>query len=76
MSSFHSEAGANIKHILSGQCTKQTPFAISSTVPTLRGKELAIFCQQRFSARFDLHVWTHVLKNIGDSKTFFLGKRM
>ena len=27
--------------------------------------------QQRCSVRFDLHVWTDVLKNIGDSKTFF-----
>ena len=25
-------------------------------------------------ARFDLHVWNNVLKNIGDSKTFFLSK--
>ena len=30
--------------------------------------------QQRCTARFDLHVWSSVLKNIGDSKTFFLSK--
>ena len=30
--------------------------------------------QQRCSARFDLHVLSNVLKNIGDSKTFFLSK--
>ena len=31
--------------------------------------------QQRCSARFDLRVWSDVLKNIGDSKTFlFLTK--
>ena len=33
-----------------------------------------IYCQKRCSARFDLHVWSNVLKNIGDSKTFFLSK--
>ena len=27
--------------------------------------------QQRCSTRFDLHVWSDVLKHIGDSKTFF-----
>ena len=32
------------------------------------------FCQQRWSARFDLHVWSNVLKNFGDSETFFLSK--
>ena len=30
--------------------------------------------QQRCSARFDLHVWSDVLKNIGDSKIFFQSK--
>ena len=30
--------------------------------------------QQRCNARFDLHVWSNVLKNIGDSKNFFLSK--
>ena len=33
-----------------------------------------ICCQKRCSARFDLHVWSNVLKNIGDSKNFFLSK--
>ena len=32
--------------------------------------------QQRYSARLDLHVWSNVLKNIGDGKTFFLEKRL
>ena len=27
--------------------------------------------QQRYSDRFDLHVWSDVFKNIGDNKTFF-----
>ena len=33
-----------------------------------------IYCQKWCSARFDLHVWSNVSKNIGDSKTFFLSK--
>ena len=35
-----------------------------------------IYCQKRCSARFDLHVWSNVLKNIGDNKTFSLAKRL
>ena len=36
------------------------------------------FCnsQKRCSARFDLHVSNNVLKNIGDSNTFSLAKRL
>ena len=36
------------------------------------------FCnsQKRCSARFDLHVSSNLLKNIGDSNTFSLAKRL
>ena len=33
-----------------------------------------MYCQKRCNARFDLIVWSNVLKNIVDRKTFFLSK--
>ena len=33
-----------------------------------------IYCQKRCSARFDLNIWNHLRKTIGDSKTVFLSK--
>ena len=34
------------------------------------------FCNSQTSLQFDSTVWSNVLKNIGDSKTFSLAKRL
>ena len=80
MSSFHSEAGANIKHIFSGQYTLQNPWAFSINYNAERGwngrnwpgKELALSSVNRGVALDSSCMFEAMfLKNIGDSGTFF-----
>ena len=50
-----------------------------SQLEHINDKKLAFLLHQslqRCSARFDLHVWSNVLKNIGDNRTFSLAKRL